>query len=63
MKTFKYYINLATGHTPFFVHSICLRVLAFAFFAVYLNEKFSLVPVFLIWLSNLLIGNSEIQIF
>ena len=61
LKRFKYYINLATGHTPFFVHSICLRVLAFAFFAIYLNEKFSLVPVFLIWLSNLLIGNSEIQ--
>ena len=60
LKTFKYYINLATGHTPFFVHSICLRVLAFAFFAVYLNA-YCLVPVFLIWLSNLLIGNSEIQ--
>ena len=61
LKTFKYYINLATGHTPFFVHSICLRVLAFAFFAVYLNEIYCMVPVFLIWLSNLLIGNSEIQ--
>ena len=60
LSTFKYYINLAAGHLPFFVHSICLRVLAYAFFAVYLNA-YCLVPVFLIWLSNLLIGNSEVH--
>ena len=60
LKTFKYYINMASGHIPFFAHSICLRVLAYAFFAVYLNES-CLVPVFFIWLSNLLIGNSEID--
>ena len=59
LKTFKYYASLAGGHLPFFVHSVCLRVLAYAFFAVYLNEIYCWVPVFLIWLSNLLIGNSE----
>ena len=58
MKTFKYYANLAGGHLPFFVQSICLRVLAYAYFAVYLNEIYCWVPVFLIWLSNLVIGNS-----
>ena len=55
-KTFKHYVNLAAGHLPFFVHSASLRVLAYAYFFVYLNEKFFLVPVFLIWLSNLIIG-------
>ena len=58
MKTFKYYVNLAGGHLPFFIQSICLRVLAYAYFAVYLNEIYCWVPVFLIWLSNLVIGNS-----
>ena len=53
---FKYYANLAAGHLPFFLHSICLRVFAFAFFMIYLNERIFWVPIILIWLSNLLIG-------
>ena len=57
-KTFKSYVNLAAGHLPFFVHSALLRVLAFAYFFVYLNEYFFFVPIFLIWLSNLIIGNT-----
>ena len=53
---FKYYANLAAGPLPFFLHSICLRVFAFAFFMIYLNERIFWVPIILIWLSNLLIG-------
>ena len=56
MKTFKYYANLAAGHLPFFIHSICLRLLAYSYFSIYLNEIYCWVPVFLIWLSNLIIG-------
>ena len=56
-KTFKYYVNMAAGHLPFFVHSASLRVLAYAYFVVYLNEICCWVPIFLIWVSNLIIGN------
>ena len=56
IKTFKYYVNLAAGYVPFFVHNICLRVLAYAYFAIYLNDKIIWIPVFLIWLLNLTIG-------
>ena len=37
-KTFKYYVNLAAGHLPFFIHAILLRVFSYAFFIIYLNE-------------------------
>ena len=53
---FKYYVNLAAGHLPFFLHSICLRVFAFAFFIIYLNEINICIPLILIWVSNLIIG-------
>ena len=55
LSTYKYYINIAAGHLPFFLHAICLRVLAYSFFVIYLNE-FSMIPVILIWFSNLVIG-------
>ena len=53
--SFKYYVNLAAGHLPFFLHSICLRVFAFAFFIIYLNE-YACIPMILIWFFNLIIG-------
>ena len=55
MKTFKHYINLVGGHLPFFVHAICFRVLSFTFIILYLN-RFSVLPIFLVWLANIIIG-------
>merc|ERR1711936_467134 len=52
-RTFKFYCSLSFGHLPFFVHSIFLRVFAYAFFFVYLNEKAFWVPLVLIWFCNL----------
>eukprot|EP00092_Neocalanus_flemingeri_P002160 GFUD01002300.1.p1 GENE.GFUD01002300.1~~GFUD01002300.1.p1 ORF type:complete len:1094 (-),score=216.09 GFUD01002300.1:133-3414(-) len=55
MHGFKKYINLTCGHFPFFFHSIIFRVLALSFFLVYLDFK-AILPIFLILLSNLIIG-------
>ena len=55
MKTFKFYINMVGGHLPFFVHAICFRVLSFTFIILYLN-MFAVLPVFLVWLANIIIG-------
>ena len=57
-KTFTYHCSLSFGHLPFFIHAICLRVFAYAFFVIYLNEKAFWVPIVSIWLLNLLIGES-----
>ena len=58
-KSIKDYVSLAAGHLPFFLHSVFLRVFAFAFFIVYLNEYACTVPILLIWFCNLLIGKFD----
>ena len=55
---FQFYLNLSAGHIPFFVHSILLRVFAYTFFFVYLNNIAGCIPILLIWTCNLLIGRS-----
>merc|ERR1719481_2000630 len=55
MHGFKKYINLSCGHFPFFFHSIIFRVLAVAFFIVYL-DLLAFIPIFLILFSNIIIG-------
>ena len=52
---FKKYVNLIFGQMPFYLHAILFRVLAYSFLVVYLNY-IAVVPIFLIWLSNLVIG-------
>ena len=52
---FKKYVYCATVYFPFFVHSICFRALTLAFLFIYL-EKMAIIPIFLIWLSNIIIG-------
>ena len=52
---FKKYVNLIFGQLPFFLHAILFRVLAYSFLVLYLND-FAIIPIFCIWLSNLVIG-------
>ena len=52
---FKKYVNLIFGQMPFYLHAILFRVLAYSFLVVYLNY-WAIVPIFLVWLSNLVIG-------
>ena len=52
---FKKYVNLIFGQLPFFLHAILFRVLAYSFLVLYLNN-IAIVPIFCIWLSNLVIG-------
>lgn len=52
---FKKYVNLIFGQLPFFLHAILFRVLAYSFLIVYFNYG-AIVPIFCIWLSNLIIG-------
>ena len=52
---FKKYVNLIFGQLPFFLHAMLFRVLAYSFLIVYLNYS-AIIPIFCIWLSNLIIG-------
>ena len=52
---FKKYVNLIFGQLPFFLHAILFRVLAYSFLIIYLNYS-AIIPIFCIWLSNLVIG-------
>ena len=52
---FKKYVNLICGQLPFFFHAIIFRVLAYSFLVTFLNE-IAVVPIFMIWISNLVIG-------
>ena len=52
---FKKYVNLIFGQLPFFLHAILFRVLSYSFLVLFLNYS-SIVPIFCIWLSNLVIG-------
>lgn len=53
---FKKYVNLIFGQLPFFLHAILFRVLSYSFLVVYLNEYHATATIFLVWLSNLVIG-------
>jgi hypothetical protein len=58
-KSAKRYMNLVGGHFPFFFHAICFRVITFAFFLIYL-DTLALIPLFLIWISNIIIGYATV---
>jgi len=58
-KSFKRYMNLVAGHFPFFFHAICFRVIAFSFLFVYL-DTIAIIPLFLIWLLNIIIGYATV---
>ena len=52
---FMKYITLAAGHLPFFCHVLCFRVLAYSMMIIYIHT-WSPLPIFLIWLCNIVIG-------
>ena len=52
---FKKYVNLIFGQLPFFLHSILFRVLSYSFLVLYMGVA-APVPIFFVWLSNLIIG-------
>jgi len=59
IKSAKRYLNLVGGHFPFFFHAICFRVITFAFLMIYLDFM-AVIPLFLIWLSNIIIGYATV---
>eukprot|EP00092_Neocalanus_flemingeri_P020996 GFUD01022750.1.p1 GENE.GFUD01022750.1~~GFUD01022750.1.p1 ORF type:complete len:1002 (-),score=189.68 GFUD01022750.1:50-3055(-) len=59
VKSFKRYMNLVGGHFPFFFHAVCFRVITFAFLFIYLDTK-AVIPLFIIWLSNIIIGYATV---
>merc|ERR1711970_51142 len=58
-KSAKRYLNLVGGHFPFFFHAVCFRILTFSFLLIYLDTKAG-IPLFLIWLSNIIIGYATV---
>ena len=58
-KSAKRYFNLVGGHFPFFFHAVCFRILTFSFLMIYLDTKAG-IPLFLIWLSNIIIGYATV---
>merc|ERR1719369_2408620 len=52
-------MNLVGGHFPFFFHAVCFRVITFSFLCIYL-DNLAILPLFLIWLSNIIIGYATV---